>query len=111
MAAVTTTTTRVACLAILAAALTACVQSDRAYLPTGQAVMQISCKMSITSMSQCYKAAGDMCGARGYTVFDWDGTPWPKPYPDPSTVDRETMLGNTQILVACNAPDPVRPAN
>lgn len=80
-----------------------CVSSERTYLPNGMAVNRISCTLAIDSLSRCYKAAGDMCGSRGYTVYDWDGTPWPKPYPDPSSVDSDTMLGAATLLTACHA--------
>lgn len=81
--------------------LSGCVSVERAWLPSGAPVNQVSCSLSIDSMARCYRAAGDLCGPRGYVIYDWDGTPWPRPYPEPSTVDSDTTLASTRLLVAC----------
>ena len=88
--------------------LSACVTNERTYLRNGVAVNEISCKLRVDSLARCYRAAGEMCGPRGYVIFDWDGTEWPRPYPDPSSMDADTMLRTSTILVACRPPPPVR---
>lgn len=82
---------------------TACVSSERAYLPTGQAVNRLTCSLTNESMARCYQAAGEICTGRGYTLFDWDGTPWAEPYPDPAVVDDDMLLRRTTLLMACHS--------
>ncbi|MGE0415601.1 MAG: hypothetical protein AB7O80_02245 [Acetobacteraceae bacterium] len=98
---------RKAWLIVLPLLLVACVDNKRTYLPNGMAVNQLTCKMSVNSLQRCYRTAGDMCGPRGYSIYDWDGTPWPKPYPDPSTMDDPTVLNEVTILVACHPEMPL----
>lgn len=82
--------------------LAACSTMERTHLPTGQAVNRLVCSLSTDSLGRCYELAGEVCGARGYTIYHWDGTPWPKPYPDPGSMQFDTMLGSTTLLMACH---------
>jgi len=36
-------------------------------------------------------------------LFDWDGKPWPLPYPDPAALESDTALASTALLVACRS--------
>jgi hypothetical protein len=80
-----------------------CSQVEMAYLANGTRVARISCGLAMDSFARCYKTAGDMCGRRGYVLFDWDGKPWPLPYPDPAALDNDTALTSTALLVACRS--------
>jgi len=80
-----------------------CSQVETAYLANGTRVARISCGLAIDSFARCYKTAGDMCGGRGYVLFDWDGKPWPLPYPDPTALENDATLTSTALLVACRS--------
>jgi hypothetical protein len=80
-----------------------CSQVEMAYLANGTKVARISCGLAMDSFARCFKTAGDMCGRRGYVLFDWDGKPWPLPYPDPAALDNDTALTSTALLVACRS--------
>ncbi|MEQ8344243.1 MAG: hypothetical protein RIB84_27290 [Sneathiellaceae bacterium] len=82
---------------------TACMSSERTYLPTGQAVNRLTCSLSGEAMKRCYQAAGEICGERGYTIYDWDGSPWATPYPDPAAFDDYAMVGTATLLMACHS--------
>jgi len=80
-----------------------CSQVETAYLANGTRVARISCGLAMDSFTQCFKTAGDMCGRRGYVLFDWDGKPWPLPYPDPAALENDIALKSTALLVACRS--------
>jgi hypothetical protein len=80
-----------------------CSQVETAYLANGTRVARISCGLAMDSFVQCFKTAGEMCGRRGYVLFDWDGKPWPLPYPDPEALENATTLMSTALLVACRS--------
>jgi hypothetical protein len=80
-----------------------CSQVETAYLANGTRVARISCGLATDSFARCYKTAGDMCGGRGYVLFDWDGKPWPLPYPDPIALENDATLTSTALLVACRS--------
>jgi hypothetical protein len=81
--------------------LAGCAWVEPAYLTNGMKVVRIACGMTIDAGSSCYKMAGDICGRRGFALFDWDGKPWQLPYPDPASLENELILGTTSLLVAC----------
>lgn len=49
--------------------LAGCATSSKTYLPDGSEGFSINCDGSALSWSQCYKKAGDLCGAQGYKVL------------------------------------------
>src|SRR5438067_10327739 len=81
-----------ACLAASLLVLAGCAQVETAYLANGTRVARISCGLAVDSFTRCFKTAGDMCGRRGYVLFDWDGKPWPLPYPEPESLENDTAL-------------------
>lgn len=83
--------------------LTNCTWVEPAYLANGMKVVRIACGMTIDAGSSCYKIAGDICGPRGFALFDWDGKPWDFPYPDPTILENEMILATTSLLVACRS--------
>src|SRR5689334_7262697 len=91
-----------ACFA-LSLLLGGCSHVETAYLANGTRVVRINCGLSVDSFVQCFKTSGDMCGQRGYVLFDWDGKPWPLPYPDPEALENAATLMSTALLVACRA--------
>lgn len=84
-------------------ALAGCTWVETAYLANGMKVVRIACGMTIDAGSSCYKVAGDICGRRGFALFDWDGKPWQLPYPDPTGLENDMILGTTSLLVACRS--------
>ena len=80
--------------------LAGCAATEPASLANGQPVIRVTCSLAIDGMTSCFKEAGKICGARGYTIFDWNGTPWPMPYPEPETLQDDPGLGSG-LLVAC----------
>ncbi|MEJ0017445.1 MAG: hypothetical protein WDN25_12920 [Acetobacteraceae bacterium] len=94
---------RRACLAGLLLMLTGCVTTEPAYLATGLPVTRVACTISVDALGLCYKAAGDLCGPRGFAIYDWDGRPWSLPYPDPQSYDYDGRLDATALLVACRS--------
>lgn len=86
-------------LAILVS-LGGCVSIDADHLATGMKVVRIGCTLALDRGTTCYKVAGDICGRRGFALYDWDGTPWPLPYPDPLSLSDDDPLN---LLVACRS--------
>lgn len=80
-----------------------CYVIEPAYLANGVKVARITCAMELDSVAQCYKAAGDLCGPRGFILFDWDGRPWALPYPDPASLVADSTRPYADLLVACRA--------
>lgn len=78
-----------------------CVSTDPAFLASGQPVVRITCGLAIDRMQGCFRVAGDICGQRGFVIYDWNGDPWPKPYPDPDTLQHAMNLPYDGLLIAC----------
>jgi hypothetical protein len=56
---------------ILALILQGCAMSGKTYLPDGRQGYTINC----SGIQTCESKAGDLCGARGYTVIDRQDMP------------------------------------
>ena len=56
----------VACLAMLAG----CTTAKDVYLPDGTPGYHVSCSTFGASSADCYQKAGEICGAKGYTIVD-----------------------------------------
>ena len=59
--------------------LAGCAVSEPSYLANGQKVVRIKCDIALDGMTSCVKTAGDICGPRGYVIYDWNGQAWPTP--------------------------------
>jgi hypothetical protein len=53
--------------------LCGCATSKSIYLPSGEKGYSISCNGSVLDWSHCFEKAGEICGTRGYQVFDRNG--------------------------------------
>jgi hypothetical protein len=91
------------CLTVALVALGGCFSFETAYLANGTKVVRIGCSLAVDGYTRCYKTAGDLCGPRGYVLFDWDGKPWALPYPDPASLENDAILASTALLVACRS--------
>lgn len=49
---------------------------DRTWAPSGAPAFAISCSGTVLNMASCYSAAGEMCGARGYSIVTRDQEVW-----------------------------------
>ena len=83
--------------------LAGCASVEPAYLANGIKVVRIDCGLAVDGAAACYKTAGDICGRRGFALFDWDGKPWELPYPDPITLENDVVLRSASLLVACRS--------
>lgn len=88
------------CLGLILA-LSACAQRQTAFLPTGQEVSHITCGLALGGAVACFRSAGELCGFRGYTLYDWDGKAWHEPFPSPAALDNDPSFPTTGLLVAC----------
>jgi len=50
-----------------------CTTSKEMYLPDGSKGYNISCDGSANSMGNCFQKAGELCGAKGYSVVNREG--------------------------------------
>jgi hypothetical protein len=82
--------------------LAGCVSIEPVYLANGMKVVRIGCGLAADGASACYQTAGHVCGRRGFALYDWDGRPWPLPYPDPASIENHGIPGAT-LLVACRS--------
>ncbi len=53
--------------------LSGCASSRRVYTPHGTQGFSITCSGAALNWGLCYEKAGDLCGARGYTVIEKNG--------------------------------------
>jgi hypothetical protein len=83
--------------------LAGCADTEPAYLSNGQAVVRITCGFAIDGMTRCFREAGDLCGSRGFVIFDWNGEPWAKPYPEPDALQNDLGLATSGLLIACRS--------
>ncbi len=88
---------------LLLLSMTGCAQTDHVSLSNGQQAVRITCALAIDGMTSCFRAAGDLCGTRGFVIFDWNGQPWAQPYPDPDVLENDPGLAQSGLLVACRA--------
>jgi hypothetical protein len=91
------------CVAVWLPLLAGCASVEPAYLANGMKVVRIGCGLAVDGAAACYKAAGDICGRRGFALFDWDGKPWEQPYPDPASLESDMIVRSTSVLVACRS--------
>jgi hypothetical protein len=103
-------TKRLAFLAAMVALVAGCASSEPTFLVNGQPVLRITCNLAISGMTSCFRTAGDICGTRGFIIYNWNGDPWIQPYPDPETLQDDPGLGASGLLVACR-PLPPPPPN
>ncbi|MBS0642580.1 MAG: hypothetical protein U1E70_24830 [Acetobacteraceae bacterium] len=92
---------RLPCLLASVLLLAGCAQTTPTFLANGQEVIRVTCNNTIQGATACFAAAGEICGPRGYVLFDWTGKPWPLPYPEPDVVDGDPAFSSTGLLVAC----------
>lgn len=87
--------------ALLSAA--SCTSASPAHLVSGQPVVRVTCGMAVDGITACYRRAGEVCGARGFLIYDWNGRPWTQPYPNPDALQYDPNLPFDGLLIACRA--------
>jgi hypothetical protein len=50
--------------------LTSCASVTRTFTPSGAQAYSLNCSGTARGWDKCFKAAGDLCGARGYKIID-----------------------------------------
>lgn len=57
--------------------LNGCAISTPVYLADGSHGYKISCNGAASNFGTCIEKAGEICGSKGYTLFDRDGSAMP----------------------------------
>jgi hypothetical protein len=83
--------------------LASCAQTDHVSLSNGQQAVRVTCNLAIDGMASCFRTAGNLCGPRGFVLFDWNGQPWAMPYPGPDVLQDDPGLARNGLLVACRS--------
>lgn len=83
--------------------LAGCATSQPTYLANGMRAYQVDCSMAVSGLNACYAVAAELCGGRGFGVFDWDGRAVPMPYVEPDLARTGGMFGVNRLLVACRS--------
>jgi len=76
--------TRLLGIAALLLVLSACATAKETYTPNGQKGFTIDCSGSALNWGMCTQKAGDLCGAKGYTILQ-------------SSKDQSSMLTSNQF--------------
>jgi hypothetical protein len=50
--------------------LTSCATVNKTYTQSGEEAYSLNCSGTARGWDKCYKAAGDLCGTKGYTILD-----------------------------------------
>lgn len=106
-------------LATMAVALCGCVSSQPTHTATGQTGHVINCTPLVTSgivgavasastsWGQCYQKAGELCGARGYTILQQVGENGV--YGEAGRyASSVSTTNNRMMIIQCNGPVPAK---
>ena len=78
-----------------------CATANLTYLADGQPAYQVNCNLGLDGFNRCYRKAGEICGKRGFVLYDWQGRTLPVRNSDPSEINMAGWEAKS-ILVACN---------
>lgn len=84
-----------------------CAISSPVHLADGSEGYKISCNGSASSFGVCLEKAGEICGTRGYTLFDKDGSSASFGTANVSQYGGTAQYGamvSRYIMLKCNAP-------
>lgn len=81
--------------------LPGCVSSSPVHLANGIRAYKIECGMNPRGIAACLQAAGDVCGNRGFQLYDWFGAPLSRGRVEAEELEFQGTLAERQILVAC----------
>jgi hypothetical protein len=88
-----------------AALLAGCATADEMYMPDGRVGYNISCD---AGMDACLQKASDLCGARGYDIYDAGSESNPYSYVVPNGAGGYVANSGTTVqrsmLIACRKP-------
>lgn len=57
-------------LTLLCLLLASCASVSKTYTASGEQAYSLNCSGTARGWDKCFKAAGDLCGSRGYTILD-----------------------------------------
>ena len=87
---------------VVALVLAGCATADEMYMPDGRLGYNISCDGAAQSMGDRMEKASELCGARGYDIYNSDGQAVPFTYNAgygySATVD---AVVTRNLMVAC----------
>lgn len=84
-------------------AVAGCTAAQPTYLANGAPAQILTCALGVDSINRCYRTAGQLCGARGFMTYDWQGKPIAMPHTDPNGLEAGANLEPVTILVACRS--------
>lgn len=61
---------RIAIILLALFLLGGCATASKTYLPSGEQGYSITCSGSALTWGHCFEKAGELCGAKGYTVIN-----------------------------------------
>ncbi|WP_022667935.1 hypothetical protein [Desulfospira joergensenii] len=64
---------RLVAILIFAMAISGCAISKKTYLPDGSEGYSISCDGAAVGINVCFEKAGELCGSKGYEIFNREG--------------------------------------
>lgn len=82
---------------LAAVVLYGCATADEIYMPDGRMGYAINCGGTALSMNSCFTKASDLCGARGYDVFNQSGEVVPFAF-SPTAIG---VAINREVMIAC----------
>lgn len=91
---------------VFMAPLTGCASYSETYIPNGMHGYSISCNGAMQSMSSCIEKAGEICGPKGYRVFNENGEATPIATLSASKNQMTGFAGSAifrSLLISCGA--------
>jgi len=85
---------------IVTVLIAGCASSESTYTSTGKKGHSIDCSSSIGTWGDCYEEAGEICGARGYTILEKIGDKESSTY-----ADKDGLVSNSSntrsMIIQC----------
>ena len=89
---------------LLGLVMSACATADPVTFANGQPGYAIRCDLGLNGLDLCYRKAGSLCGAQGYSLRDWKGNPVSFAAVEQNLDVNFSSLAAKTILARCNPP-------